>query len=223
MTRDFRNLGTRFSRDDMLAFAKKSDLLQGHSTSSSMKHALKNGTTLLLLLLALASTGKLLNAQAGEKSQVWIATWGASQQIPESQNSLPPDDLRDATVRQICHLSASGAEVRVHLSNAFGTQPLHFTSVHIARPLSSASSAIDPATDRALTFAGASDVIVPPGSEFVSDPVAIPVAALSNLAVTFHLDTPPAQQTGHPGSRATSSLCSRRCRQRRQSHRREAR
>jgi lysophospholipase L1-like esterase len=188
----------------MLALAKKSDLLQEHSNSSSMKHALKNGATLLLLLLALASTGKLLNAQSGEKSQVWIAAWGASQQIPESQNSLPADDLRDATVRQIVHLSAGGAEVRVYLSNAFGTQPLHFTSVHIARPLSSASPTIDPATDRALTFAGSSDVIVPPGADFVSDPAAIPVAALSNLAVTFHLDTPPAQQTGHPGSRATS-------------------
>lgn len=111
-TRDVRNLGTRFSRDDMLALAKKSDLLQGHGTSSSMKHALKNGPTLLLLLLALVSTGKLLNAQSGEKSLVWIAAWGASQQIPESQNSLPSEDLRDATVRQIFHLSTGGAEVR---------------------------------------------------------------------------------------------------------------
>jgi lysophospholipase L1-like esterase len=34
--------------------------------------------------------------------------------------------------------------------------------------------------------------------------VAFPVAPLSNLAISFYLDTPPAQQTGHPGSRATS-------------------
>ena len=31
-----------------------------------------------------------------------------------------------------------------------------------------------------------------------------PVSALSNLAISFHLPEPPAQQTGHPGSRATS-------------------
>ena len=32
----------------------------------------------------------------------------------------------------------------------------------------------------------------------------MPVTPLSDLAVTFHLNAPPAQQTGHPGSRATS-------------------
>ena len=140
------------------------------------------------------------------KPQVWVASWGASQQIPEPQNAVATDDLRDATVRQVFHLSLEGPALRVHLSNAFGTEALHFTSVHIARPVSPSSSAIDPATDRALTFAGSSDVTVPPGTEFISDPLDYPVAALSNLAVTFHLDSPPATQTGHPGSRATSYL-----------------
>jgi len=140
------------------------------------------------------------------KPQVWVASWGASQQIPEPQNAVATDDLRDATVRQVFHLSLGGPALRVHLSNAFGTEALHFTSVHIARPVSPSSSAIDPATDRALTFAGSSDVTVPPGTEFISDPLDYPVAALSNLAVTFHLDSPPATQTGHPGSRATSYL-----------------
>jgi lysophospholipase L1-like esterase len=92
----------------------------------------------------------------------------------------------------------------VHLSNAFGTEALHFTSVHIARPLSHSSAAIDVATDRPLTFAGNTDVTVPPGAEFISDPLQFPVASLSDLAVTFHLDSPPTRETGHPGSRATS-------------------
>jgi lysophospholipase L1-like esterase len=136
--------------------------------------------------------------------QTWIASWGASQQIPEPQNALPQADLRDATVRQIFHLSAGGPELRVHVSNAFGTEPLHFTGVHIARAVSPRSSGIDPSSDRALSFAGAGDVTVPPGAEVISDPIAYPVAPLSNLAVTFHLDDPPARETGHPGSRATS-------------------
>ena len=133
-----------------------------------------------------------------------MASWGASQQIPEPQNALPPEDLRDATVRQIFHLSVGGAALRVHLSNAFGTEALHFTSVHIARPLSPASSEIDPKSDRPLTFAGSAEVTVPPGAEFVSDPLDFAVAPLSDLAVSFHLDSPPARQTGHPGSRSTS-------------------
>jgi len=145
-------------------------------------------------------------SHAQPKPQAWVASWGASQQIPEPQNAVAADDLRDATVRQVFHLSLGGPVLRVHLSNAFGTEALHFTSVHIARPVSPSSSAIDPATDRALTFAGSSDVTVPPGTEFVSDALDYPVAALSDLAVTFHLDSPPATQTGHPGSRATSYL-----------------
>jgi len=134
----------------------------------------------------------------------WIASWGTSQQIPEPQNALPPDDLHDATVRQIVHLSVGGTVLRVHLSNAFGTEALHFTAVHIARPLAPDSSSIDPATDRALSFNGAADVSVPPGAEYISDPIAFPAAPLSDVAISFHLDAPPARETGHPGSRATS-------------------
>jgi lysophospholipase L1-like esterase len=137
-------------------------------------------------------------------SPIWVATWGTSQQIPEPQNELSADDLRDATVRQIFHLSIGGSVLRVHLSNAFGTEALRFTSVHIARPLSASSPSIDPASDRQLTFAGKSEVIVPPGAEYISDPVNWKAAPLSDLAVTFHLENPPARQTGHPGSRATS-------------------
>ncbi|MGA2536490.1 MAG: SGNH/GDSL hydrolase family protein [Terracidiphilus sp.] len=166
-----------------------------------MKLALKI-RAIFATLLAIAC----LVAQSGAqvRPQVWVATWGASQQIPEPQNAMASDDLRDATVRQVFHLSVAGSAVRVHVSSAFGTEALHFTSVHIARPISPSSSSIDPATDKALTFAGSAEVTVPPGAEFVSDASDYPVTALSDLAVTFHLDSPPARQTGHPGSRATS-------------------
>jgi lysophospholipase L1-like esterase len=143
-------------------------------------------------------------AQSTPHSQVWVASWGASQQIPEPQNTLPAADLRDATVRQIFHLSIGGTTLRVHVSNAFGTDALRFASIHIARPLSSASAAIDPASDRPLLFAGSAKVTVPPGAEFVSDSLDYASAPLSDVAVTFHLDAPPETQTGHPGSRATS-------------------
>jgi lysophospholipase L1-like esterase len=137
-------------------------------------------------------------------SGTWVVSWAASQQIPEPQNALPLDDMRDATLRQIVHLSVGGSALRVHLSNAFGTEALHFSSVHIAHPLSPASPAIDPASDKALTFAGNSDVTIPPGAGFVSDPIVMAVAPLSDLAITFYLDSPPAIETSHPGSRATS-------------------
>jgi lysophospholipase L1-like esterase len=158
--------------------------------------------TAVIALVLLASCAWARGHQP--KAPVWVASWAASQQIPEPQNALSADDLRDATVRQIFHLSVGGQALRVHLSNAFGTDSLHFTSVHVARPLSPSSPEIDPASDRPLTFAGSTDVTVPPGAEFVSDSLTFAVASLSDLAVTFHLDSPPARETGHPGSRATS-------------------
>jgi lysophospholipase L1-like esterase len=163
-------------------------------------------TPKFLAIVALLTNCILLSAlaQSVATDQVWVASWGSSQQIPEPQNALPLDDLRDATVRQIFHLSVGGPILRVHLSNAFGTEPLHFTSVHVARPLSPSSPVIDAASDHPLTFAGAVDVTIPPGAEFLSDPLEFPAASLSDVAVTFHLDSPPATETGHPGSRATS-------------------
>ncbi|MGA2049166.1 MAG: SGNH/GDSL hydrolase family protein [Terracidiphilus sp.] len=156
------------------------------------------------LFIGLANTGPI--AAQTTTPQNWVGTWSTSQQIPEPQNALAPDDLRDATLRQIVHLSVGGATLRVHLSNAFGTQPLHLTSVHIARPLSTSAAQIDPATDQALKFSGDVDVLIPAGAEYLSDPIDYPVAPLSSLAVSIHFDAPPSQQTGHPGSRATSYL-----------------
>jgi lysophospholipase L1-like esterase len=168
-----------------------------------MKLAGKFSTIIGLIVIA-ASNVAQSGAKSVTKAEVWVASWGTSQQVPEPQNAIPSDDLRDATVRQIFHLSIGGPAIRVHLSNEFGTEALRFTSVHVGRPLSPASPAIDGTSDRPLTFAGNADVTVPPGAEFISDPLEFPVAPLSDLDVTFHLDLPPARETGHPGSRATS-------------------
>jgi lysophospholipase L1-like esterase len=149
-------------------------------------------------------TGAWSQTQRASISPVWVSSWGTSQQIPEPHNALPADDLTDATVRQVFHLSVGGPALRVRLSNAFGTEALRISSAHIARPVSPASSAIDPASDRPLMFAGSVEAVIPPGAELISDPVDYAVPPLSDLAVTFRLQFPPAQQTGHPGSRATS-------------------
>jgi lysophospholipase L1-like esterase len=160
--------------------------------------ALLSRTSVWVVLVSLATIVPL-HAQT-----YWVGSWAASQQLVEPHNSLPADDLRDATLRQIVHLSLGGSTLRVKISNRFGTEPLHFTGVHIARPESPASAKIVAGTDKALTFSGAPDVIVPAGADYVSDPIHFPLAPLSDLAVTVHIDIPPAQQTGHPGSRAMS-------------------
>ena len=136
----------------------------------------------------------------------WVGTWAAAQQVPEPANALSAEDLHDFTLRQIIHLTVPGQTLRVHMSNAFGTAPLHLTSVHIAHPLSPAEAKIDVATDKPITFSGNGDVVIPAGAEYISDPIAYPVAALSDLAISLHVNAPPEQQTGHPGSRSISYL-----------------
>jgi lysophospholipase L1-like esterase len=136
----------------------------------------------------------------------WVGSWATAQQLVEPGNALSADNLRDATLRQIVHLSVGGSEIRLRLSNRFGTTPLHLTAVHVARPLSSSSDKIVPASDKALTFSGSSDVTIPPHADYISDPVSFTLVALSDLAITLHVDVSPDEQTGHPGSRATSYL-----------------
>ena len=136
----------------------------------------------------------------------WIASWTAAQQLAEPQNSLAADDLRDTTLRQIVHLSLGGTQLRVRISNRFGTEPLHFSAIHIARPVTTTSAKIVEGTDKPLSFSGKPDVIVPAGADYLSDPVDFPAAPLSDLTISIYLEQLPQQQTGHPGSRATSYL-----------------
>ncbi|MGH7914156.1 MAG: GDSL-type esterase/lipase family protein, partial [Candidatus Binataceae bacterium] len=156
------------------------------------------------LLVALLSVPGNCRKPKPPAQQHWVGSWASSQQIPEPRNSLPLAALENATVRQIFHLSIGGSTLRVRLSNAFGTEPLHFASVHIARAVAPASSAIVPGSDTPLTFAGAPDVTVPAGAEYLSDPIDFPVAPLSNLVVSYYLNAAPSRETGHPGSRETT-------------------
>jgi len=155
---------------------------------------MRKGLTLVLFVL--------LAGAAGAAAPHWVASWFAGQQIVEPENMIPPDVLKDSTLRQVVRLSIGGSGLRLVLSNVFGTAPLHLYAVHIAKP--AGPGEIDPATDRALTFSGRPDVIIPPGASYLSDPVTMPVAPFSDMAVTIRYGEPPAVETGHPGSRATS-------------------
>lgn len=136
----------------------------------------------------------------------WVGSWASSQQIPEPRNALSVADVTDATLRQVVHVSLGGARLRVRISNAFGTAPLHIGAAHLARAASPASAATVAGSDRAITFGGRPDVVIPAGADYWSDPIDLTVPALSSLTVSLYLPEAPAQQTGHPGSRSTSYL-----------------
>jgi lysophospholipase L1-like esterase len=158
------------------------------------------------VLAATIALGALAGAAGAAPKSAWVGSWATSEQIPEPRNALAPEDLHDATLRQLVRLSLGGERIRVRVSNAFGAAPLKLASAHVARPVAAGSAAIEPATDRALTFDGRPDVIIPAGAEYLSDPIDFPVAPLSRLAISIRYDDAPDQQTSHPGSRTTSFL-----------------
>lgn len=157
-------------------------------------------------LLTLALVVLLFAAENRHKESVdhWVGTWASSPQLGDQANAPPEPGFKDSTLRQIVRVTLDGKKLRVRFSNAFGKDPLTLTSAHVA--LSAGASAIQPQTDKQLTFNGSPSVTIPAGALMVSDPLSFDLPALSDLAVTIHLNDAPAGVTTHPGSRATSYL-----------------
>jgi lysophospholipase L1-like esterase len=128
----------------------------------------------------------------------------SAQQVVEPGNLPPAPGFSDVTLRQIVRVSIGGRTVRVRFSNEFGRAPLTVVSASVAR--SAGGSAIDAATDRALTFGGRPAATIPEGATLLSDPVEFVLPPLSNLAVSIYVRGVPPDATGHPGSRTTSYL-----------------
>jgi lysophospholipase L1-like esterase len=136
----------------------------------------------------------------------WLTAWASAQQVPEAHNAMPAGEFADATLRQIVRLAAGGAQLRVRISNLWGTEPLRIGAAAVAAAVSPGSSAVRAGSHRALAFRGQSSVTIPAGAEYLSDAVAMPTRAFEDLAISLHIAAEPARQTSHPGSRATSYL-----------------
>jgi len=159
-----------------------------------------------ILLLAILATSSALAKDLPVPSTAWVGSWATSQQLPEPRNMLSGDDVSDSTLRQLLRLSIGGKRIRVVFSNAFGNAPMRIDAAHVALSDSTATSRIKLDTDHAITFSGSNEVIIPAGAEYVSDPVDLSVAALTSLTISLHVPETIQQQTGHPGSRATSYI-----------------
>ena len=162
----------------------------------------------LLARLVVAFLGACLTTVAAPQPTHWVVSWGTSASPPPDVDRARAKGLEfnNQTVREIVHLSLGGPEVRVRFSNAFGSQGLEIGAAHVA--LRAGDSAIQPFTDRALTFGGAAGVTVPPNAFVLSDPVKLAAPAGSDLAISIfvpHAATAAgmhylAQQTSYAGA-----------------------
>ena len=139
-----------------------------------------------LLVLATATPGTVAR---GAGAEPWITTWAATP-APRWAEELPvpfgvPEVLGNQTVRQVVRISVGGDQLRVMISNEFGTRPLTIGAATVA--LVAGGSAVDPATIKALSFGGRAFAVIPPGAPLISDPVDLPVKALASVAVSLYL------------------------------------
>ncbi len=144
-------------------------------------------------------------ASCAVAEKCWVGTWATSQQLAEPHNTPPSPHLANNTLRQVVHATLGGSRIRVQFSNKYSSGPVTINSAHIA--VSKGGSAIDTATDKALTFKGASSVTIPAGKEIYSDALGFDVKPLSNLAVSIYFGSASSTNvTGHPGSRTDSYI-----------------
>lgn len=144
-------------------------------------------------------------AAAAAPAPHWVASWGAAQQIADGNNELAAEHWRDASLRQIVRLTLGGKQLRVRISNAYGTAPLVIDGASVA--LARAGQAdVNAPTLRALTFGGRNSVAIPAGAEYYSDSVTIDAPPAADLAISLYFKGEPARQTGHPGARSTTFL-----------------
>lgn len=116
----------------------------------------------------------------------WVTSWATGlQSIPELTD--PPmlyraPDVGGRTVREIVYPTLSGRAVRIRMSNLYGRTPLEVADVRIAQSASGAS--VRPGTSIPVTFGGRTSVVVAPGREVDSDPVAIDMHAGMPYAIS---------------------------------------
>jgi lysophospholipase L1-like esterase len=162
------------------------------------------------LLLALAGAAATQTAQQSPKDMTWVGTWANSpvmaftqpqslpqgMKLPETAPFVAPPSVENATVRTIVRGTAGGDQVRIRVSNFYGTTPLQIGAAHIA--VRDSGSSIKAGTDRVLTFSGQPSIAVPPGALGLSDAIALHITPHADIAVSLFFPAgTPARRTVH--------------------------
>ena len=139
----------------------------------------------MIMLLSLASCGEESKVVETKNEAGWFTTW-TSAQLTAGPDETPMDPaLKENTCRQQIRVSIGGEKIKLTLSNEYGDIPVIIEGVHIAHLLDPNAPAIDASTDTAVTFGGANEVTIEPGTVVTSDEIDFKFDALDDLAVTM--------------------------------------
>ena len=138
-------------------------------------------------------------APPGASRSPWLGTWeGAPSGVDTGFQ------CQNCTIRNVVHTSIGGKEVRIQVSNVFGTAPLVVAQATVALPATPGSADVAPGTMREVTFGGAASVTIPAGQAVLSDPVRLAVPASHDLLVTTYTPGDPTPFTYHPSAQQYS-------------------
>ena len=164
-----------------------------------------------LLLAVFAAAGALTwpaftMGQDTSQASAWVATWGASPSTPGrfGQAGAAGGAFENRTLRQVVHTSVGGDSVRVRISNRHGSLPLEIGAVRIASRRGGAR--IEAGSDRALTFGTETSITIPVGAFVLSDPVALEVEPLADLAISIYFPSDTGTPTSHGSAIQTSYI-----------------
>ncbi|GAA3945030.1 SGNH/GDSL hydrolase family protein [Actinoplanes auranticolor] len=153
---------------------------------------------LLAAVLSAAGTSNAVAAPIPAPAP-WAGTWSAANTesgcwprgFGNPPQCAPTSALafHNQSIRMTVRTSIGGTNVRLRFSNVFGKKPLEIGHATVALADVPTSPQLRAGTLRELPFGGRLSVTVPPGSEVVSDPVALDVPARSNLSVSYFLPT----------------------------------
>jgi len=129
----------------------------------------------------------------------WVSAWTTSLFLSTPMPGFPAESpITDKTVRVVARPTIGGKQLRIRLSNEFGTAPLTIAAARIA--LTDQDSSIQPATDHVITFGGSPKITIPAGAPVFSDPVAIAVKPFAEVSISLYLPGTVATVSSHPQS-----------------------
>lgn len=123
----------------------------------------------------------------------WVGAWSTSPVEFNLKKMLDMEwikcdlGLRNLTFRTRIQPTISGEDVRITLSNEFGTGPLTIDTASVAKGYEKLPQAIKTWARKNVTFNGQSSVTIPAGETVTSDPVGMSVDALEYLTVSLFM------------------------------------
>jgi lysophospholipase L1-like esterase len=131
----------------------------------------------------------------------WQAAWRASPQQP-FPTGVSHDGFADQTVRMRIRAAASGQQLRIRLSNAYGASPVRIDAATVA--VHRSGPTVVGRSLRRVTFHGRRAVTLPVGGELHSDGVAMRVTRGEVLDVSLHFPVATGPTTWHYEAESTT-------------------